>query len=128
MEGVADKWMLYLLQGGGWSQWSEWSLCSRTCDGGVSRQLRTCSNPSGCRGEPVRYKICNMQQALTPIRIFHDYTEPPSTIDNEACPAQPQKTINQPDNAPAETSAGSPFTAKSNRLKQRKPAQRKFGL
>ncbi|KAL0860685.1 hypothetical protein ABMA27_010029 [Loxostege sticticalis] len=46
---------------GGWSQWSEWSLCSRTCDGGVSRQLRTCSSPAGCRGEPVRYKICNMQ-------------------------------------------------------------------
>ncbi|KAG7296503.1 hypothetical protein JYU34_020277 [Plutella xylostella] len=46
---------------GGWSQWSEWSLCSRTCDGGVSRQLRTCSNAAGCRGEPVRYNICNMQ-------------------------------------------------------------------
>ncbi|XP_026315930.1 ADAMTS-like protein 1, partial [Hyposmocoma kahamanoa] len=49
---------------GGWSQWSEWSLCSRTCDGGVSRQLRTCSAPAGCRGEPVRYKICNMQQRV----------------------------------------------------------------
>ncbi|KOB77865.1 hypothetical protein OBRU01_03339 [Operophtera brumata] len=53
---------------GGWSQWSEWSLCSRTCDGGVSRQLRTCASPAGCRGEPVRYKICNMQVKVTCIQ------------------------------------------------------------
>ncbi|CAG4995399.1 unnamed protein product [Parnassius apollo] len=57
---------------GGWSQWSEWSLCSRTCDGGVSRQLRTCSSPAGCRGEPVRYKICNMQPCRGNITLLED--------------------------------------------------------
>ncbi|CAH2260399.1 jg15522 [Pararge aegeria aegeria] len=56
----------------GWSQWSEWSLCSRTCDGGVSRQLRTCSSPAGCRGEPVRYKICNMQPCRGNISLLED--------------------------------------------------------
>ncbi|KAJ3637670.1 hypothetical protein MTP99_001110 [Tenebrio molitor] len=45
---------------GGWSSWSEWSSCSRSCDGGVSHQLRTCRTGS-CRGDHVRYKICNMQ-------------------------------------------------------------------
>ncbi|XP_015837335.1 protein madd-4 isoform X3 [Tribolium castaneum] len=45
---------------GGWSSWSEWSACSRSCDGGVSHQLRTCK-PGSCRGDHVRYKICNMQ-------------------------------------------------------------------
>lgn len=45
----------------GWSGWSDFSTCSRTCDGGVAFQLRRCHSPSGCRGESVRYKICNMQ-------------------------------------------------------------------
>ncbi|CAG9568728.1 unnamed protein product [Danaus chrysippus] len=57
---------------GGWSQWSEWSLCSRTCDGGVSRQLRTCSSPAGCRGEPVRYKICNMQPCRGNVSLLEE--------------------------------------------------------
>lgn len=45
----------------GWSTWSEWSTCSRTCDGGVTYQLRTCHAPQGCKGDTIRYKICNMQ-------------------------------------------------------------------
>nr|XP_021208563.1 protein madd-4 isoform X1 [Bombyx mori] len=57
---------------GGWSQWSDWSMCSRTCDGGVSRQLRTCSSPAGCRGEPVRYKICNMQPCRANSSLLED--------------------------------------------------------
>lgn len=46
---------------GGWTPWSKWSTCSRTCDGGVSHQLRRCNSYVGCHGEPIRYKICNMQ-------------------------------------------------------------------
>ncbi|XP_024082456.1 ADAMTS-like protein 1 isoform X2 [Cimex lectularius] len=38
--------------------WSEWSPCSRTCDGGTSFQLRKCHH---CIGPTVRYRICNMQ-------------------------------------------------------------------
>lgn len=45
----------------GWSSWTEWSTCSRSCDGGVAYQLRRCHAPHGCKGDAVRYKICNMQ-------------------------------------------------------------------
>lgn len=45
----------------GWSGWSEWSTCSRSCDGGVAQQLRRCHAPDACRGEPIRYRLCNMQ-------------------------------------------------------------------
>ncbi|KAJ8924265.1 hypothetical protein NQ315_007057 [Exocentrus adspersus] len=45
---------------GVWSTWSEWSPCSRSCDGGASHQLRTCTSGQ-CRGEHIRYQICNMQ-------------------------------------------------------------------
>ncbi|XP_063699657.1 protein madd-4 isoform X2 [Culicoides brevitarsis] len=44
-----------------WSTWSEWSTCSRSCDGGVTYQLRICHAPQGCKGDAIRYKICNMQ-------------------------------------------------------------------
>ncbi|XP_050540146.1 ADAMTS-like protein 1 isoform X3 [Daktulosphaira vitifoliae] len=44
-----------------WSPWSEWSSCSRTCDGGAMYQLRRCNAIAGCKGHHVRYKICNME-------------------------------------------------------------------
>ncbi|XP_049312465.1 protein madd-4 isoform X4 [Bactrocera dorsalis] len=46
---------------GQWSGWSEWSTCSRTCDGGIMQQIRRCYNTNGCKGETIRYRICNMQ-------------------------------------------------------------------
>ncbi|XP_075149272.1 ADAMTS-like no long nerve cord [Haematobia irritans] len=46
---------------GGWTTWSEWSTCSRTCDGGVMQQIRRCQSSNGCKGDSVRYRICNMQ-------------------------------------------------------------------
>lgn len=53
----------------GWSTWSSWSTCSRSCDGGIAQQLRRCHAPHGCRGEPVRYKICNMQVNCTMMQL-----------------------------------------------------------
>ncbi|KAL1130045.1 hypothetical protein AAG570_012988, partial [Ranatra chinensis] len=41
--------------------WSEWSQCSRTCDGGTAFQLRRCNHVAGCTGSTLRYRICNMQ-------------------------------------------------------------------
>uniref|UniRef100_A0AAR5PUC8 Ig-like domain-containing protein n=1 Tax=Dendroctonus ponderosae TaxID=77166 RepID=A0AAR5PUC8_DENPD len=53
------------------SGWSSWSTCSRSCDGGVSRQLRACKNGI-CRGNHVRYKICNMQPCPDTLQDFRD--------------------------------------------------------
>lgn len=45
-----------------WSVWSEWSPCSRTCDGGATYQTRICLDSKGCpTGRNIRYQICNMQ-------------------------------------------------------------------
>ncbi|KAI5709300.1 hypothetical protein M8J76_014865 [Diaphorina citri] len=44
-----------------WSDWSDWADCSRSCDGGVTYQVRRCNAVSGCQGEKIRYQICNMQ-------------------------------------------------------------------
>lgn len=44
----------------GWSGWTNWSTCSRSCDGGIAQQIRRCHS-THCRGEPIRYRICNMQ-------------------------------------------------------------------
>ncbi|XP_055914951.1 protein madd-4-like [Eupeodes corollae] len=46
---------------GGWSNWSDWSTCSRTCDGGVAQQIRRCNNRNRCKGDTIRFRICNMQ-------------------------------------------------------------------
>ncbi|XP_047738201.1 uncharacterized protein LOC108674249 [Hyalella azteca] len=43
----------------GWSRWSDWTPCSRTCDGGVAMQTRRCLDLS-CHGDSVRYELCNL--------------------------------------------------------------------
>ena len=46
-------------------QWSEWSECSRTCDGGAAFQQRLCldKDKEACRLQDpsIRYKLCNIQ-------------------------------------------------------------------
>ncbi|XP_060553623.1 hemicentin-1-like isoform X1 [Ruditapes philippinarum] len=49
---------------GGWSKWSNWESCSVTCDIGIQRRHRNCSNPypdrfgDHCFGESMDDKIC----------------------------------------------------------------------
>ncbi|KAH3783329.1 thrombospondin-1-like isoform X1 [Dreissena polymorpha] len=49
---------------GNWSDWSTWSGCSVTCEVGLRKKTRTCTNPkpdrSGdyCVGESSEYSIC----------------------------------------------------------------------
>ncbi|CAG2226974.1 ADAMTS13 [Mytilus edulis] len=57
---------------GGWSSWSnEWTVCSRTCGGGVKTRTRKCNNPepryggSDCQGEGIMAMLCNVQTCQT---------------------------------------------------------------
>lgn len=49
---------------GGWSTWTDWSVCSTTCDVGLQSRDRDCNNPAPardgrlCLGANVEYKIC----------------------------------------------------------------------
>ncbi|XP_067122478.1 LOW QUALITY PROTEIN: protein madd-4-like [Centruroides vittatus] len=45
----------------GWSEWGEWSPCTKSCNGGVSHRLRKCNRRTGCGGDSIVYKICSMQ-------------------------------------------------------------------
>lgn len=51
---------------GGWSDWTPWSTCSKTCGVGVHVRKRSCSNPepkykgAPCDGENVEYEECRV--------------------------------------------------------------------
>lgn len=50
---------------GGWSRWSPWSWCDRSCGGGRSLRSRSCSSPppknggAPCVGERHHVRLCN---------------------------------------------------------------------
>ncbi|XP_052259939.1 A disintegrin and metalloproteinase with thrombospondin motifs 9-like [Dreissena polymorpha] len=50
---------------GGWSKWSPYGKCSRSCGGGIKHATRECNNPipSGggryCTGKKIKYRHCN---------------------------------------------------------------------
>nr|XP_018667203.1 ADAMTS-like protein 5 [Ciona intestinalis]XP_026690036.1 ADAMTS-like protein 5 [Ciona intestinalis]XP_026690037.1 ADAMTS-like protein 5 [Ciona intestinalis] len=50
-----------------WSEWTEWSFCSRSCGGGVAMRTRGCGIRSmndlknDCLGEDVQHRICSTQ-------------------------------------------------------------------
>ncbi|XP_033611959.1 A disintegrin and metalloproteinase with thrombospondin motifs 7 [Fukomys damarensis] len=52
---------------GGWSDWSAWSVCSRSCGIGVQSTERRCTQPEPkykgkfCVGERMRVRLCNLQ-------------------------------------------------------------------
>ncbi|XP_043911487.1 A disintegrin and metalloproteinase with thrombospondin motifs 18 [Protopterus annectens] len=56
---------------GQWSVWSEWSVCTRTCGGGVTYKERFCNNPKPqygglfCQGSNRIYQLCNIQACQT---------------------------------------------------------------
>ncbi|XP_032220680.2 transmembrane protease serine 6 isoform X2 [Nematostella vectensis] len=53
---------------GNWSEWSRWSDCTRTCNGGHTLRSRKCNNPTPqgggrvCAGEGNQEKACNTQR------------------------------------------------------------------
>ncbi|KAH3733405.1 thrombospondin-1-like [Dreissena polymorpha] len=49
---------------GKWTSWSAWSGCSVSCDVGLNKRSRTCTNPKPdpfgeyCVGDPIEYAVC----------------------------------------------------------------------
>ena len=48
---------------GGWSEWSQWSICENMCGGSVVSRNRTCDNSSprgngtDCKGKAIETKL-----------------------------------------------------------------------
>uniref|UniRef100_A0A8C4ZKU9 A disintegrin and metalloproteinase with thrombospondin motifs 7-like n=1 Tax=Gadus morhua TaxID=8049 RepID=A0A8C4ZKU9_GADMO len=63
---------------GGWSSWSGWTACSRTCGVGVLSAHRDCDNPVPkyggryCLGERRRYRTCNKTPCFSELPSFRD--------------------------------------------------------
>ena len=57
---------------GGWSRWSSYGSCSRSCGAGNQTRTRSCSNPppknngSTCLGVTSQSKACNIKGCPTP--------------------------------------------------------------
>ncbi|XP_065187399.1 SCO-spondin-like isoform X2 [Sycon ciliatum] len=62
---------------GNWTRWSEWSDCSRTCDGGVRARSRSCTQPeplyggNQCDGDAAELEQCQQ----SPCPVDGEYTE-----------------------------------------------------
>uniref|UniRef100_A0A3Q3IJ02 Uncharacterized protein n=1 Tax=Monopterus albus TaxID=43700 RepID=A0A3Q3IJ02_MONAL len=56
---------------GGWTTWTEWSLCSESCGGGLTSRQRECLNPAPqnggkrCAGDAVDYESCDKSACST---------------------------------------------------------------
>ena len=51
---------------GGWTIWSNWTMCSLTCGGGLSNKTRVCDDPMPigdgvCPGNGTESMPCNQQ-------------------------------------------------------------------
>ncbi|KAM8924150.1 A disintegrin and metalloproteinase with thrombospondin motifs 14 [Pelodytes ibericus] len=63
-------------QDGGWSSWSRFGSCSRTCGGGVRSRGRQCNNPPPayggreCPGATFEYQMCNNEECRGPFEDF----------------------------------------------------------
>ena len=65
---------------GGWTQWSSWSSCSRSCGVGSRIRTRTCTNPApkgggaGCVGAASNTESCNTIACPGEIKeLLHTY-------------------------------------------------------
>nr|XP_054098925.1 A disintegrin and metalloproteinase with thrombospondin motifs 14 isoform X6 [Callithrix jacchus] len=63
-------------QDGGWSSWTKFGSCSRSCGGGVQSRSRSCNNPPPayggrpCLGPMFEYQVCNSEECPGPYEDF----------------------------------------------------------
>ena len=61
---------------GGWSDWSGWSNCTRSCGGGIQSSSRSCNNPEPknggqyCLGQRKRYRSCHINKCSNNVPDF----------------------------------------------------------
>ena len=61
-----------------YSQWTQWSQCSKSCGMGLQRRSRTCPVAGKCLGEDDETKMCNMDPCPTARPITTTTTAAPS--------------------------------------------------
>ncbi|XP_077634623.1 A disintegrin and metalloproteinase with thrombospondin motifs 14, partial [Crocuta crocuta] len=63
-------------QDGGWSSWTKFGSCSRSCGGGVRSRSRSCDSPPPayggrlCSGPMFQYQVCNSEECPGPYEDF----------------------------------------------------------
>ena len=58
---------------GSWNEWVALGPCSRTCDGGVVTEGRSCAGAEGsCAGPTKRYSSCNLQECPPSSTTFRE--------------------------------------------------------
>ncbi|XP_053385394.1 hemicentin-1-like isoform X2 [Mercenaria mercenaria] len=56
---------------GEWTNWGGWDICSASCNGGLRKRSRSCTNPRPdphgkyCDGDPIQVEMCNKQTCKT---------------------------------------------------------------
>lgn len=84
---------------GGWSRWSPWSWCDRSCGGGRSLRSRSCSSPppknggAPCVGERHHARLCNPLPCGTAVGTWHPWWPLRST---QLFPPNPNSTPTTP--------------------------------
>ncbi|XP_063690486.1 uncharacterized protein LOC134823063 [Bolinopsis microptera] len=71
---------------GGWSNYGEWSECSKTCGGGIQTRTRTCTNPAPlhggteCAGDSTETQPCNTESCPCALRnVEEDPSQEPES-------------------------------------------------
>lgn len=56
------------------TEWTEWSECSMTCNGGISTRTRTCPVlDTDCQS--VESRVCNSQLCVQQVAVIEDWLE-----------------------------------------------------
>ena len=67
--------LLYFTVDGGWSSWSDWKSCSKSCGSGIQERSRSCTRPApnyggkSCDGEARESRWCNTHSCPGKVRV-----------------------------------------------------------